>query len=271
MTCPESEQQTVAVAGGRGARILLAEDNPVNQKVALRQLQKLGYEADCASDGQEALSALAATPYDIVLMDCQMPELDGYAAAAEIRRREGESPRHRTVIVAMTAHALEGERDRCLGAGMDDYLSKPVRLEELDQILRRWSPDARAFAENRHTAPGADGDPPVDLARLLDVAGDAAEVQDLVGIYLRQMEEDVERLNIALEAGAADEVARIAHRCVGGSTTCGMTGVTAPLQKLERMGKEGRLKGASGLSMKVTEELERAAAFLQEYVSTTRA
>jgi len=118
-------------------RILLAEDNIINQKVALGLLQNIGYRADVANNGLEVLAALDLRPYDLILMDCQMPELDGYETTQRIRARPDTSSTH---IIAMTANAMRGESEKCLEAGMNDYLSKPVRLEALRDMLARWMP-----------------------------------------------------------------------------------------------------------------------------------
>jgi CheY-like chemotaxis protein len=130
----------VAYAGppGHTVRVLIVEDNAVNQRVALRMIEKLGLRADVAADGQEAVRLFEMQPYDLILMDCQMPEMDGYEASRQIRRRE--PPGQHSVIIAMTAEAMDGARDGCLQAGMDDYISKPVRLEDLAAILNRSLP-----------------------------------------------------------------------------------------------------------------------------------
>jgi CheY-like chemotaxis protein len=121
-------------------KLLLVEDDPVNQQVALRMIQRLGFQARMVANGRQALEKLAHTSFDIILMDCQMPEMDGYTATREIRRREGSA--HHTTIVGLTAHALNGDREECLKSGMDDYVSKPVSLEDLAAILEKWIPAA---------------------------------------------------------------------------------------------------------------------------------
>ena len=126
----------------------MAEDNHTNQLVALGLLRKLGYGADIVVNGLAALEALKSIPYDIILMDCHMPEMDGYDATRAIRIREQssdqgfnwKSPVH---IIAITASAMQGDREKCLAAGMDDYLSKPIRLQELQAVLKRWKPGTR--------------------------------------------------------------------------------------------------------------------------------
>jgi signal transduction histidine kinase/ActR/RegA family two-component response regulator len=143
LPAPSTARPPHGVTGARpigransSCRILVAEDNLVNQRVAVRMLERLGLEADVAKDGQAALRRLASHQYALILMDCQMPELDGFEATARIRA--GERPDQHTPIVAMTASAMRGDRERCLAAGMDDYLSKPVRLEELQAVVERW-------------------------------------------------------------------------------------------------------------------------------------
>ena len=246
--------------------ILLAEDNIVNQRVAVRQLLKLGYRADAVADGREALEALDRIPYDLVLMDCQMPELDGYEATAEIRRREGTS-RH-TPIVAMTANALQGDREKCIAAGMDDYISKPVKPEELREVLRRLlaNPDNNKKVDRAETS---EGSPPVDMERLYQALGtELTELQAILDIYLEQMPLSLEKLRSAIEVGNANEVNLIAHNCSGTSANCGMTALVSPLQELERMGRENQLAGAGTLREQVCREFERVKVFLEEQLQT---
>jgi CheY-like chemotaxis protein len=132
--------------GGLPVRVLVAEDNIVNQKVVVRMLEKLGMRPDLAANGREAVEMFGLVPYDLIFMDCQMPEMDGYAAAREIRRREGAN--HHVAIVAMTAEVMAGSREQCLEAGMDDHIGKPIKTEFLFEALRKWVP-ARPAADER--------------------------------------------------------------------------------------------------------------------------
>jgi CheY-like chemotaxis protein len=135
-----ARQKAIEQFEGAHVRVLVAEDNVVNQKVAVRMLERMGIRSDVAGDGREAVEMMRLIPYDLILMDCQMPEMNGYEASMEIRRAEGQN--RRTVIVAMTAEALEGSREHCLACGMDDFIAKPVKVENLVEAIRKWAPAA---------------------------------------------------------------------------------------------------------------------------------
>ncbi len=213
------------------ARVLIVEDNPVNRKVALYMLQKLALQAESAGNGREALEALAKSRYDLVLMDCQMPELDGFEATAAIRRRERAAHAKRMPIIAMTANAMHGDREKCLAAGMDDYLMKPLELGDLESALKLWLPHTifRGIqpAESRSPLVGQMEDnpqytatetPPVDLEHLYGTFNqDRKIVEELLALYLDTTPSLLERLKTAIElkdvAGA-----KTAHELKGAST-----------------------------------------------------
>ena len=243
--------------------ILLAEDNIVNQKVAIRQLQKLGYRADAVANGREVIEALGRIHYDLVLMDCQMPEIDGYEATAEIRRREEGSSRH-TVIIAMTAHALTGDKDKCLAAGMDDYLSKPVKAEALSRVLE-------LFLNTPSTGPGeptssATG-PLVDVDRMHEMMGDEpVDFNEIVNLYLDQMSQNLKKLDAAVASGNHVDVELIGHNCAGTSANCGMTAVAIPFRELENAGRTGSLENAPAVLAQAHKLFEQTHAFLDQSV-----
>jgi len=218
------------------------------------------------------LAALARESYDIVLMDCQMPEMDGYEATAQIRLREG-TDKH-TVIIAMTANALEGDSGKCLAAGMDDYLSKPVKVEELRQVLARWQTSSSGAEEAGDAAQNEQetmvDSPPVDMERLTDaVEGDEELLQELIELYLNHTTDSIKQLNAAVAAGDAIEVKRLAHTCVGGSATCGMDAIVTPLRELERMAEDDyNEREAKRLCAQIGKEFERINLFLAVKIGT---
>jgi CheY-like chemotaxis protein len=141
------KSELAGIFAGAPVRVLVAEDNVVNQKVAVRMLERLGLRPDVASNGREAVELCATLPYAVIFMDCKMPEMDGYEATAEIRKRQG--PDGRVAIIAMTADVMEGARERCITAGMDDYIAKPMRLGDMIGALKKWVPWTRPSSRAR--------------------------------------------------------------------------------------------------------------------------
>jgi CheY-like chemotaxis protein len=227
-----------------GLRILVAEDNAVNQRLALLMLEKLGYRGEVVSNGAEALAALERTRYDVVLMDVQMPELDGLEATRRIHERWASE---RPQIIAVTAGAMSEERDRCLAAGMDDYLSKPIRIEELSAALGALRSAASLSASAI--------DAPV-LTRLRDSLGEAATAE-VIETFLAEGPQLVSALREAVERGDSAELRRAAHTLKSNAATFGASALAELCRELEEVGEAGKVAGAAHLVARAEAEHER--------------
>jgi CheY-like chemotaxis protein/HPt (histidine-containing phosphotransfer) domain-containing protein len=236
-------------------RILLAEDNVVNQKLAIRLLEKLGYRADIAGNGLEALEALERQTYDLLLSDVQMPEMDGLEATRQILQRwpAGERP----WIIAMTAEAMSGDRERCLAAGMNDYVAKPIRVDELVAAIKR-TPRRASGGSTRVADPSPDGliDEAV-LARLADgTGGDEGFVSELIEQFVADAPRLVAAARAGLDEGDAEEVRRAAHTLKSNAATFGAHALAGRSRELEDAAKRGALEGASEQVRAIGSELD---------------
>src|SRR5262249_11842094 len=225
-------------------RTLLVEDNPVNQSVAKSMLEKLGCRVDVAANGREALEMLQTLPYQIVFMDCQMPEMDGYEATSAWRRRE--RPGQRLPIIAMTAHAMAGDREKCLAAGMDDYLSKPVRLADLQDVLARWMRREPPAAAAKVSAPETPRESPLlDLSvvdNLRSLADDDAGTDlfaDLLNMFRDSTTGGLVELRQAVRDQDPKTLTMTAHTLKGSSANLGARQMTQVCRQLEILGKSG--------------------------------
>jgi CheY-like chemotaxis protein len=204
------------------------DDHPVNRLVALAQLTALGYAADAADSGEMALAALAEAPYDAVLLDCEMPQLDGYETCRRLRQREAGG-RH-TRVIALTAHVAEGERERCLAAGMDDHLGKPVQGDELAAVLSRWLEDETTVEldvlEERLTG----------LRRLGEKTGKQV-LEQVISSFLQQGERDLATLRRALAHGDSAAFAAAAHSMAGSAGILGAARLATGCAELETLAR----------------------------------
>ena len=240
-------------------RILVAEDNPVNQKLAIRQLKRLGVNADPVSNGVEALEALHRIAYDLVLMDCQMPEMDGFEATRRIREREGHQ-KH-TPVIALTANALQGDRERCLDARMDDYLAKPVSESDLARVLEHWLPGQSALDFSEAVEPQT-------IAYLRQLGGaDENFVHDLIALYVEDAGQRIATIRAALAAGDATEMASAAHALKSSAGNMGAMSVRAIAEVIEQIGRKGSIDGAAAEAAKLELEHARAVECLRQYES----
>jgi len=262
-------------------RILLVEDMPLNQKVALHMLQRLGYRADVASNGLEALSSLHRQDYDLVFMDVQMPEMDGLQATRQICKEW--SPPKRPWIVAMTANAMQGDREECLNAGMNDYVSKPVRIEALIEIFHNYknlqhssNQDTDSTAVFNREKSDMSKHPVIDtqiLQELKDMAGDDADemITELIDSYLEDAPPKLQGIYRALDKNDAEELHNSAHALKSLSVTIGAVLLAQVSSELEVIGRSGTTSNASTLLKKLDTEYQRVKTALQQHYPTRRA
>jgi len=252
----------------RKLRILMAEDNIINQKVALGQLKKMGYSADVVANGLEAVEAIKRLHYDVILMDCQMPELDGYDATRRIRELERSSGKH-VFIIAMTAHAMRGDRDKCIESGMDDYVTKPMREAEFKRALGRCHPhSASGQTRNSSVEKSPLNKNVIDMETLASAANDdPTQLQELIELYLAQARDLMNGLQASIKADSPKQVEHFATKLIGASLACGMSAMVFPLRKLERKGKEGRLEGAQLFYDQADSFLQMTSISLKNYLT----
>jgi len=236
-------------------RLLVAEDNAVNQKLALQMLRKMGYRADVAGNGLEVLDALERQPYDVVLMDVQMPELDGLEATRRIRAQpRGGQPR----IIAMTANAMQGDREACLDAGMDDYVTKPIQITELQAALERWGQQLRPIGSAAPAAPTASIDwSKLNELRALQGDDEADFAQAMVDLYLDSVPPLIDSIRQSLADNDAPTLQHSAHTLKGSSASLGAQRMATISADLEKLGREHNLEGGPTLLAEVEQEFDR--------------
>ncbi len=272
---PQSEPTELQFDAGLGQRlplrILLAEDNTVNQKLALRLLERMGYRADVVANGLEVLEALQRQRYDVILMDVQMPEMDGLEASRAIH--EGWTAEQRPRIVAMTANAMQGDREECLDAGMDDYLTKPIQIKALQAALERtgWWAKKRTLPLEEPGAvalPTGDAESKVQAAPALDPAvlselrqfqgeGEPDIVQELAEAFQFETPPLLEALRQAIVEGQPEQLKRAAHNLRGSSNNLGARAMAALSAELEAIGKNGTVERAAELVTHLEQEYQR--------------
>lgn len=267
-------RHSIAESHKKRIRILLAEDNATNQNIALSILSKLGYSADAVANGEEAVEALKHIPYDLVLMDCQMPKLDGYNATRRIRDRQSGVCNPEVPIIAMTAYALTGDREKCLDAGMNDYLSKPVQPKALDEALARWLTDS-VSADSSQPSPES-GYPAAVLEQeqagaifngkdLIErLMGDRDLALTIIAGFLDDIPKQICTIKQHLDSCDANRVQHQAHTIRGAAENVGASILADMAFAMEKAGESGELDHATLIFPMIEEEFERLRATLEQ-------
>ncbi len=274
-------------------RVLLVEDNPVNREVAIGLLELLGCHVDSAKDGRQALEVSATSAYDIIFMDCQMPIMDGFTATARIRERERQTQAARTPIIALTANAMAGDRDHCLAAGMDDYLSKPFSQDQMKEMLSRWlsqtdlsslhrdqtnTPSKAVPEPSAPTTPAEHGESSsvVDYSawtpiRMLKRPGHPDPLGKLLARYVEDSRKLVDQLRQAVASNDPATLHTIAHRLKSSSATLGAMTVAAHCKELEALGRSHRIEGASDHFRRLERDFEAVCSVFQTTLNKEKA
>jgi CheY-like chemotaxis protein len=273
---PAAPVVPISITPGQGPRILLAEDNLVNQKLAARILNKIGYEVDIVSSGRAAVETLARTPYPLVLMDCQMPEMDGFEATARIREQNAKTGT-RTTIVALTAHAIKGDRERCLAAGMDDYLTKPIERKELVLVLEKWlgkaaapiaafvSPTAAAASAAAVSVQLSVVTPPLNIETALErVGGDRELLAEMAELFLQDYAEYLSQIRAALAGSDNKSLALAAHTLKGSAGNFSAAPTCEAAAALEHAGRSGDLSQTTAAVGRLETALQHLAPALEQ-------
>src|SRR5450631_715759 len=269
-SAPEAAPSDGPGKTSRPLRILIAEDNPVNQRVVVRMLEKMGHLPAIAQNGREALSMLGAGSFDLVFMDVQMPEIDGLTATRNIRKNETQTGDH-IPIVAMTAHAVKGDKELCLAAGMDAYISKPVTSQGIAETIAEVFPlvsQVRVFSATPLLLPASPS--PWDRSAALGrVDGDEALLRELVQIFLDESPKHLASLQRAIETANLEEIERTAHSLKGELGYLGLPDAWQTAKELERMGRERTLQTAADLFVSFHAEVSAAAGAMQDMLRET--
>lgn len=268
-----------------GIKILLAEDNPINQKVALGCLRKLGYEAEVVNNGREAIERLEQEMFDLLLVDVQMPEMDGFETTRIIRDKSSKVLDHRIPIIAMTAHALVGDRERCLEAGMDDYVAKPIRPEELQAAIGRQTKRVRSLrggsarksvqvqaTSSRTLGSGAEKRQVLDWDELVDrLAGDMELAWEILREFVTELPSRIKEMETALKQGDMENMKRAAHTLKGSAANVSAKALSHCALEVEHAAKDGDVERAeTGLKV-IQREAERLELYVKDLGSDTEA